>query len=300
MKKICSIFSLLLSVTLCTPLFAQNSLRVVSSIPPLNALAAGILSGEAEPTILVPPEASHHHYVLKPSDMRSLSQADIVIWIGTSLEIFLEKPLAQLSNKTLTIEIQTLPGLTLYPVRHNQNWQQDENHHVHGGIDPHLWLDPDNAIIIVKALTRTFTQKDPSHADVYQKNSEEMIKKIQAVDAENKIEIAPIKDKPFLVFHDGYQYFEKHYGLHAVGSISINTDLPPSAQHLHALTQKIEKENISCVFTEPGISPALVNTLARDTDIHVGELDTMGKGHQFTDYLHLLTFNAHSLRKCLS
>lgn len=276
----------------------DKGLVVVTSIPPLNALAAGLTDGITTPTLLIPPEASHHHYALKPSNMQALSHADVLVWIGPSLEIFLEKPLSQVSSKTTVIEVQTLPQLTLYPVRNHQQW--DHDHHTHGSVDPHLWLDPHNAIIITKVLAKVFSEKDPAHAAQYQKNATGMIKKIEELDERLKKELAPIKEKRFLVFHDGYQYFEKYYGLQAAGSIAINTDLPPSAQHVHALQEQIKKENISCVFAEPGVSPALINTLVRDTAVRVGTLDNVGKGHNFNDYLHLMQSDGDSLAACLN
>ena len=103
-----------------------------------------------------------------------------------------------------------------------------------------------------------------------------------------------------MVYHDGYQYFEKHYHLDAVGSIAIDSDLPPSAKRIKQLQEKIKKEKIQCLFTEPDMHSTLVDTLVRDTHIHVAPLDTLGKGQNFSDYLNLLRTNAQAVQKCLT
>lgn len=281
---------------------AAFSLNIVSSIAPLNALADGVTQGVTTTTLLVPPNASHHHYALKPSDARALHNADVVIWIGHSLETYLEKPIANLASNTTVITIETLPNLTLYSPRQTKDWQShlDQHSHAHPtSIDPHLWLDPQNAIVITQAIADILSQHDRAQAKIYQQNAENMMQKLTALDKSLAAELASVKDIPFLVFHDGYQYFEKHYQLNGVGSISVDSDLPPSVKRLHALHQQIQQEKISCLFAEPGTSSAIIATLQRDAGVKIGELDTMGKGHAFADYINLLQFNADQLRSCL-
>ena len=140
---------------------ANNPLRVVTSIPPLNAIAAGILGDVTTPDLLVPAEASHHHYALKPSDRQALQHANVVIWIGNNLEFFLQKPILQLPKETQIITIEELTDLKRYPIRANKTWEPNyEDHHHEAGIDPHLWLDPNNAILIIQHLTQSFSDLD--------------------------------------------------------------------------------------------------------------------------------------------
>ena len=277
---------------------------MVSSISPVNALVDGVTAGVTTSTLLVPPNVSHHHYSLKPSDAMALQNATVVVWLGHSLETFLEKPIANLSNNTTIITIEELPKLTLYPLRSNKNWEHSGHDHAHhSNIDPHLWLDPQNAIIIIRAIANTLSKIDADHAKLYQANADSMITKINELDKKLMSQLKPIKDKSFLVFHDGYQYFEKHYQLTGdAGSIAMDSELPPSAQRLYQLHQLIEQKNIKCLFAEPTTSSAIIQTLQRDAkngNITVGELDSMGKGHLFADYLNLLQFDADQLTMCL-
>ncbi|MFI4954653.1 MAG: zinc ABC transporter substrate-binding protein [Gammaproteobacteria bacterium] len=291
---------LLPALLLIFPALASG-INIVSSISPVNALTDGVTQGITTSTLLVPPNVSHHHYTLKPSDARALQQADVVIWVGHSLETFLEKPITNLSTKTTVITLEDLPNLTLYAPRSNKNWgtHNVQGHNHESNIDPHLWLNPQNAIIIAKAIAETLSKIDVTNAKLYQANANDMIKKINELDKKLAAELAPVKDIPFLVFHDGYQYFEKYYHLNAVGSVSIDSDLPPSAQRLYQIHQQIQQEKIPCVFAEVSTSSAIITTLQRDTNIKMGELDSMGKGHQFADYLNLLQFDADQLVGCL-
>lgn len=295
-------FAFLVSLLGFLPLHAAEPLNIMTSIPPLNALASGITAGVTKPTVLVPPEASHHHYSLKPSDRQALADADVVIWIGPDMENFLIKPLDNLSEKTTIISITDLPNLVRLPVRNDKNWEvheHEEDHHHHANLDPHIWLDPKNAIYIVQILTDTFVTLDTQHTDIYKKNAEEMIKKLNTLDQQLKEKLTAIQDKPFLIFHDAYQYLEKYYHLSAAGSISVNTDLPPSAQRIYQLQKRIKKENIVCIFAETGSTPAIVETLAAEKRAKISHLDSMGQGKIFADYLNLLQYDAEQLYNCL-
>jgi len=286
-------------VLFCFPILVQSkTLNIVTSIPPLNALAAGITESISEPTMIIPTGVSHHHYTFKPSTMRTLQNADVLIWIGPNLETFLQKPIHNLSQTTTVITIEKIPTLQKYGIRNNADWMSEPS--LESGIDPHLWLDPQNAIVIIKNVTETFRKLDPENSSTYQKNAAKMIQQINILDQELLKALALLQSKPFLVYHDGYQYFEKHYHLDAVGSIISDSDLPPSAKRIKQLQEKIKKENIQCLFTEPDMHSTMINTLVRDTRIHIAPLDTLGKGQHFTDYLNLLRTNANEMKQCLT
>jgi zinc transport system substrate-binding protein len=297
------LYFVLLSLLLTSTLHASESLKVVTSIPPLNALTAGITAGVSKPTVLVPPEASHHNYSLKPSDRQALAEANVVIWIGEEMEIFLIKPIANLPKETTVISIINLPKLIRLPIRTDANWEMHnhaEDNKQHSHVDPHVWLDPQNAIYITQSLTDTFAQLDPKNAVQYKTNAEKMIQQINDLDKQLKIQLQPLKDKPFFVFHDAYQYFEHHYNVHSAGSITLNTDLPPSAKRVYQLQQRIKASGVHCIFAEMGTTPPIVETLARLSQTLIGHLDSIGKPNEFADYLQLLQYDANALTTCLT
>jgi len=259
--------------------------RVVASVPPIHALVAGVMKDVGKPTLIVRGVGSAHTYSLHPSEARALSEADIVFWVGPIYERFLEKPLATLAAKARRIELDWAPGVTLLPVREGGTWEHDDTSgHDHGQedapdlseMDGHMFLDPENAKAIVRAAVTTLSEVDPANAPRYTANGDQTIARLGALDAELRAILAPVKDKPFIVFHDAYQYFERRYDLNAVGSITVSPERPPGAQRLQRLRRKIADLGTTCVFAEPQFEPALVQIVVEGANAKTGILDPLG------------------------
>lgn len=297
--------------------------KVVVSIKPIHSLIASVMQGVGEPTLLVRGGASPHSYSMKPSDAKALSAADLVIWVGPELESFLEKPLKANAPKATRLTLMELKGLTLLETREGGAWEaHDHGHkgghdhkghdhkHDHKGHDhddeheelnSHIWLDPANARAIVTATAEALAAKDPAGAEAYRTNADRTLQQLDALDAELKATLAPVKDKPFVVFHDAYQYFEARYDLSAVGSITVSPDRRPSAKRLSAIRAKIGGLGAACVFAEPQFEPALVQTVVEGTKAKTGVLDPEGTElpEGVTLYPTLMRNLAASLRGCL-
>jgi len=169
-------------------------------------------------------------------------------------------------------------------------------------VDPHVWLDPDNARVIVEALADRLAALDPAHAETYRQNAEAARQRIAEVDAEVAEQIAPIADTPYIVFHDAYHYFEAHYGLNTVGSITLSPDRKPGAQRLAEIRGKITELDARCVFREPQFAPDLVETVVENTNARIGTLDPLGVDHAAGPdaYPQTLRDLATDLSDCLS
>ena len=293
--------------------------KVVVSIKPIHSLVASVMHGVGEPTLLVRGGASPHSYTMKPSDAKALSAADLVVWVGPELESFLEKPLRANAPKATLLTLMDLKGLTLLETREGGAWDahdhgkkrghghQDHDHkdhdHAdeHGELNTHIWLDPANARAIVEAAAEALAAGDPANAEAYRKNADRKLQELDALDAELKAALAPVKDKPFVVFHDAYQYFEARYGLSAVGSITVSPDRRPSAKRLSAIRAKIGGLGAACVFAEPQFEPTLVRTVVEGTKARTGVLDPEGSELPEGEALYptLMRNLAASLRGCL-
>ena len=178
-----------------------------------------------------------------------------------------------------------------------------EHDHVHtGSFDGHLWLSPTNAKVIVRSAARALAAKDPQHAVQYQANAEQAVQRIDAMTAELTAQLAPVKSKPFIVFHDAYQYFEHAFGLRAVGSILVSPDAMANARRVSQMRDKIKSLGVVCVFAEPQFEPRLVQTLIEGTRARVGTLDPLGaKGPLGLEgYTQLMRNLANNLGQCLS
>ncbi|HTO28004.1 MAG TPA: zinc ABC transporter substrate-binding protein, partial [Devosia sp.] len=207
-----------LALLTTTALAAPN---VVASIKPVHSLVSAVMAGVGEPTLIVKGSASPHTYALRPSDAGALESADIVFWTGHGMELFLADALATLAGNATVVELADSPGIELLPVREGGAFEAhsdgDEaehdahDEHEHGEGDMHFWLDPDNAKLMVTQIATMLAEADPENATAYQANAEAELVKLDALEAELAATLAPVADKPFIVFHDAYQYFEARF-----------------------------------------------------------------------------------------
>jgi zinc transport system substrate-binding protein len=293
---------------------AADPVKVVASIKPVHSLVAGVMRGVAEPTLLVKGATSPHSFNLRPSDARALNQADLVFWVGEDLETFLTKPIQSLADKAHAVALMEESNLTLLPTREGGAWEKHEDDHdehahayegghedEHGTHDSHVWLDVDNAAKMVVTIARELSEHDTANAARYQANAAALTERLTALDAELKTTLAPVKDRPFVVFHDAYHYVEERYGLNAVGAITVSPDQRPSAQRLSQLRAKISSLDAACVFAEPQFEPTLVATVVEKTPAKRGTLDPLGAslddGSEL--YFTLMRGMAASLVSCL-
>jgi zinc transport system substrate-binding protein len=285
--------------------------QVVASIKPIHSLVVGVMQGVGEPEYLVMGAGSEHGYSLRPSQAAALSRARAVFWVGESLEAFLAKPLEALPTDAAVVALSTVEGVATHPTREGGMWEDHAHEHEHadedaadqghGVVDLHIWLDPHNAGAMVDAIAMALSAVDPAHAATYQANASKIHNQLAALDLDLRERLAPIGDRPFVVFHDAYHYVEDRYGLNAVGSIMVDPQRRPSAGRLGEIRAKLEELDAACVFAEPQFEPALVDTVIEGTSAKKGVLDPLGAGLEAgpQQYFQLMTGLADSLVTCL-
>ncbi len=269
-----TIFFLWFLFVCVVPVATGNSAvpQVVVSIKPLHALVAGVMDGVGEPVLLVKGGGSPHGYILRPSEARNVSRADLVVWVGEGLESFLEKPLLTLGKDAEQLKlVERLHHLLIN--RHSCN---NPDHHHDGEVDLHLWLDPLLAQQIVRLAGDALIQLDPAHEVEYEANVATMIVRLDDLHHHLLKQLATVKGVPYIVFHDAYHYFEQAYDLQAVGSVSISPDRKPGAKRIKSIRDKIKRLNAHCVFSEPQFESNLVATVIAGTGAHSGILDPLG------------------------
>lgn len=323
MKSILALF--LASVAMAGSSNAMAAPNVVVSIKPIHSLVAAIMQGVGEPQLIVDGGASPHTFSLKPSNAKAIEGADIVFWVGHGLEAFLEKPLESLASKAEVVELDDAPGLEKLKfreggpfeahdhgdeeARHDHEKEEHDHAHVeeghdhdHGEYDMHLWLDPLNAKAMAAEIEKTLLAADPANAAAYQENARKLMENLDALNTEITTTIAPIKDKPFVVFHDAYQYFEHRYGVKTAGSITVSPETMPGAERIKQIHAKVTELGATCVFAEPQFEPKLVRVVTEGTKAKSGTLDpeaaTLDAGPDL--YFQLMRGIATSLKDCLS
>jgi zinc transport system substrate-binding protein len=262
---------------------AAAELKVVVTIKPLHALVAQLMTGSGSPDLLVGGASSAHTYALKPSDAAKLSRADIFFRMSESMEPFTAKVARSLPKTVQVVTLQETKGLKLLPRRTGATFQDhDHGHdghdhsHSHAVTDGHAWLDPDNAKMMVDRIAQALSAKEPASATVFRSNADALKGKLDDLAAELARDLKPLADKPYIVFHDALQYFDRRYRLRVVGSISVSPEVPPSAKRLSALRKKITSLGAVCVFAEPQFDTRLVNNLVEGTHARTGTIDPEG------------------------
>ncbi|MBL0941688.1 MAG: zinc ABC transporter substrate-binding protein [Alphaproteobacteria bacterium] len=249
--------------------------KVVVSIQPIYSLTAGVMKGVGVPTLLIKGAQSPHTFALRPSEAKSLSTADIIVWIGPALESALEKPIMKRGINAKQLRLMDLQNLNLYPFRSEHKCTEHDSHNI-DSYDPHIWMDIFNAKIIVTAIVDELSKVDPQNAATYNANHQALLKKLDQLNEEIKLCLKPFQQEAFMVFHDGYQYFEKAYNLKGLGAITRDPELQVSAKRLRDTQTLIQQKGVKCLFAEVQFQTPLVDLLAKTMNLKHGILDPYG------------------------
>ena len=300
----------LLLITFPLSFAVQADVRVLTSIKPLQLIAAAVQDGVGQPDVLLPPGASPHHYALRPSDVRSVRDAGLLYWIGPDLESFLPRVLA--GRDKPSVAVQDVPGMSLrhfgdsqgqHAEHQDDHADADQHDHAHrpGSLDAHLWLQPANARVIAGKIAADLALADPDNAARYQANAEAFGKRLDALDQRLKTRLNGLAGKPYFVFHEAYDYFEAAYGLKHAGVLSVLGEVQPGAQHVAAMRKRLQQTGPTCVFSEPPFRPRLAQTLSAGLPVTLAELDAMGGALPVdaNGYEALLENLANELASCL-
>ena len=336
-----------------SPTAKAESLNIVSDIRPVHSLVSMVLGDLATSELIASRSVSPHDYVMRPSEVRLVSEADIIFWTGPSILPALEKFLEELPPETKVISLLDEIEDSLLPIRdpvsfyeddnheghdehgheghddhdkhdeneheghddheghdehghegHDDHDKHDENehghhHHHHGDFDPHAWLDPNLVLEWIDIIAEVMSDADPANQDTYLANAEQAKAQIIKHDQEIHDRLHDVNPK-FVLYHDAFQYFEIHYGLSAIGSISDIVGSDPGARHIRRLIDRISEVGVSCAFSEPLFEDDLLETVVSGADINVYEIDPTGARIEPGPdlYLELISSIADSFIEC--
>lgn len=307
-----------------------EALSVVTSIKPVHSLVSAVMEGVGTPTLLVDGASSPHGFALKPSQAAALQEADAVFWIGEGLAPSLLKPISTLAANAKVVEFMDTDGISHLEFRegasfeehahdeeeeshaehdhgdhaHDENKDHDHGHddHANEANDPHIWLNPDNAKVMLGAIRATLSELDPQNAARYLENANAMALQIDALSKEIEKDLAGLEGNDFIVFHDAYHHFEGRFEIEAAGAITLSPETAPSAERVMEIRTKIAKSGAKCVFSEPQFEPKIVATVTEGTDTQTAVLDPLGakleNGPQL--YLNLISDLSQNLKSCLT
>lgn len=256
---------------------------VVADIPPVHALVAQVMGDLGTPTLLLTKGASEHDFQLRPSQAQALADAELVVWIGPELTPWLDRAMQGLTQAE-SLPLLDAPETATRPFSADGAHMHEDDHdhaeaegHDHAGTDPHAWLDPANAEAWLGLIAARLAALDPANAATYAANAVQAQAETGALDARIAAQLAPVKDRPIVVYHDAYGYFAARYGLQIFGSVALGDATAPGAAKLSALQQALATGQATCLFPEAQHDPALAAQLVEGTTLRLGPpLDPVG------------------------
>lgn len=314
MKRIVLFLSVIAALQ-TSPLFADDKRLVLSTIKPVHALVRAVAGDIVDTAQIIPDYASPHSYSFKPSDLRRLSKADLVFRIDEHMESFLDKSLTSIAKDKL-ISLSDAEGLMLLKANHSHteheaheahdDYEEHEEHEEHetdnaAETDYHLWLNPENATAMVKQIRDQLIQLDATNSAQYTENAQQLIDSIAEKDKAISLQMSEVTESPFIVMHDAWQYFSKHYKLNQLSSVTLQEDLRASAKAISEVRELIRSEGVTCVVTEPNFRLDTVNILTEGFNVNTAQIDPLGRDikSDLQGYPELLQNTADKLLSCL-
>ena len=255
---------LLLIVLLSKLAFSQTN--VVVSIAPLKTFVEKIGGEKINTSVMVQAGASPHNYEPKPSQMKEITKADIYFSIEVEFEkVWLTKFKNQNKNLIISDVVYDLNKTSISDHHHDDG---KICKHIHGKLDPHIWVDPINVKHIVLNIYNSLKQIDSNNSDYYKKNLDSYLKELDALNhqIEEILKNTP-KDTTFMVFHPAWGYFAQRYNLEQV-SVEVEGK-EPKMKALIQLMKKAKEEKVSAIFTQPEFSDKSANIIANYLKIKV-------------------------------
>ncbi len=261
--------------------------NVVTDIAPVHALVSQVMGDLGQPDLLVGQGYLPHDYQLRPSQARALEQADLVFWVGPALTPWLEQALGALDPTAGQVMLSQAEGSHQRLMRPGGAFdstgagaqtgtQAGAKAGAEAEQDPHMWLDPANAEVWLGVIAEELALADPENAASYRANAAAARAEIAQVTAQVKIRLKPLRQVPYLVYHDAFQHFEKAFGMNAVGAISGGDAAEPGLRRMVQMRDLARARNVRCLFTEPQIDAARLSEVFGGLDITLAALDPLG------------------------
>lgn len=267
---------------------ALQSTQMVVSMRPIALLAQELTEGlPVEITTLLPAGATPHDYALKPSDLRLIAGADLLVWLGEQGESYLA---GVVDKARVQIEWAEVPGMVHLAPRsamHNAQGSHQSGHHHDAQYDLHFWFGVDNAIALINTMEKTLLASNPQLNDGLANNKSLMIKRLQQQRSQSKALLAQGAG-PFLLSHDAYYYLEEDLGIHSEGAISLDPEIKPGVKHLMAIKDRIKADKVRCVISDPSVSDALLNKVDTQPPMKRISIDPLAwdyQGKRFSEWL---------------
>lgn len=274
-----------------------DRIAVAVSIDPLADLARRVGGDRIEVLTLIPPGASPHTYELKPSQVARVARARLLVLNGVGFEFWADKLVKAVDNPALEV-VDTSKGI---PILESGD-QEEADHrgeHDHAGGNPHIWLDPRQAMVQVRHIRDALVRADPDHAAVYRTNATGLLTALENLDREIVAEVEGWRRRQFIAFHPAWVYFARRYNLEQVAVIEASPGREPSPVELARIVETAKRIGARAIFAEPQFSPKAVETIAQESGARVLFLDPLGSTLIDRGYVAMMRYNVAQMASVL-
>jgi zinc transport system substrate-binding protein len=269
------------------PVHKDTRLKVVVTIFPLYDFARNIGGDKVTVTMLLPPASDAHHYELKPNDIVRVSKSDIFLFISFEMEQWAYKIINAAAEKTNMLAVETGQGASLLPLpashehdaAHQSERKEIAPEHT-AKYDPHIWLDFDNARIIIDNITKALIFKDPKNSEYYKKNAQNYKRGLMELDQKYKAQLSNCRIRTILhAGHWAFAYLAERYKLHYLSAYNMSADAEPSPQQILTLIEQVRAQKLKYLYYEDLTAPKLARTIAGETGANLLKLNN---GHDIS------------------
>lgn len=282
---------MILLVTSATLAFAGQKIKVVTTLTFLEDFVKNVGGNRVEVKSLLTGLESEHTYTPKPSDIASVREARVLVKIGLGLEIWVESLIKNASNKNLTI-VTTSTGIPLLRSEERDSHGHDE----HSAGNPHIWLDPERAKVMIRHITDALIKIDPDGRKIYLGNQAEYFKKIDTMRNNIEKKLSAVPNRKIITHHPAWPYFAQRFKLQIADNIQTQVGSEPSAKHVAAMINRIRQENIRVIVSEPQLNPKIPKAIAGETKARLIVLTPVPGGLPGTGtYIEMMEYNGEQL-----
>lgn len=273
---------------------SKDKLTVMTSFYPMQLLTQAVVGDLADVQVMISGQQEAHHFEPSAKDMARLQEADVFVYNSDDMEAWVESSLNSIDTdrvkvvesadniEPISVAVETIEGEVLTAEDdhdHDHDHEGDHDHeegdlHVHE-YDPHTWLSPKNAMIQTQAICDTMKEVDPDRAELYQKNTDAFLEKLEALDHDYQTAFSNHPDQSFVTAHAAFGYLADEYNLKQIALTGVSDNAEPSPQAMAAVIDYIKENNLPVIYFQENTSSKLADTLAAETGVKVSSLNAL-------------------------
>lgn len=248
--------------------------QVLASIKPLQLIAADLMAGIAVPELLIPANVSPHHFTLRPSDIRKMTDARLVLWVGPQMETYLTDFLGQLDHQATVVEVAALNGVVLH--QPGGEFASESEPGADDRYDPHLWLNTQNARLVAEKITQQLIILDSKNQSRYQANLSRFVSSIDELDKTTGADMERLQGGRYAVYHDGLQYFERQFGLQHQFVLVPDHEIQPGIRHILDIRSRLNELRPTCLLEDVSSNDSTTETVFGGYPVNRMRVDALG------------------------